>query len=293
MAQGRIYRKKIKSAKNIAKITRAMQMVSASKMKKAQEGAEAGRPYAQGLLSIAGLISSYLDPSFHPLLSYSEGNELGELIILIAPEKGLCGSLITNLIKRYAASQNKNVKTEYIVIGKKAKYVASKFSGDIIAEFSMGVSQPSYELVPAITRVVTEKFLSGAIGKVSVYYSEFINTMSQVPNFKVLLPLKLSTASTDTSEESKKAAQSYCIFEPNPSEITEALLGRYLETELYHYLLEAYASEQSARMVAMKNATDNAEGLIYDLTVKYNKARQAGITSEIADIASASMMTEA
>ncbi len=289
MAQGRSFRKKIKSAKNIAKITRAMQMVAASKMKRAQESALAGRPYAEGLLSIAGLLSNYLDPSFHALLANPQGKNLGELTVLIAPEKGLCGAMITNLIKKFSSIQKEIPATsEFIVIGKKAKYIASKLGGKIIAEFNVGVSQPSYDLIPIVTRVVRDRFLSGEIGKVHVYYSKFVNTMAQEPQFATILPLTVPSE-TESQKAPGVAGNSHFVFEPNPQDVTESLLNRYLETEIYHFILESYASEQSARMVAMKNATDNAQGLIEDLTVQYNKARQTSITAEIADIASASV----
>ncbi len=292
MASIRLYRKKIKSAKNIAKITKAMQMVAASKMKRAQVMAETSRDYSSGIMNLSNIISSRLDSSTHPLLMSKMVGSEGEMIILIAPEKGLCGALLTNMvrciIKLYSPQAIKNIR--FIAIGKKAKYIITRIGGTILAEFNIGLSQPSYDIVSPIAHLISESFIKGDIGKVSVLYNEFINTMTQKPIQKTLLPL------TMISEESNKVAQNLqntdMIFEPSAKDITDSLLERYLEIEIYQFLLEAFASEQSARMVAMKNATDNAKGLISDLTIKYNKARQAGITAEIIDIASASMILE-
>jgi F-type H+-transporting ATPase subunit gamma len=288
MASIRQYRKKIKSAKNIAKITRAMQMVAASKMKRAQDAAGAGRDYAKELQYLAGLLSSYLDPNRHPLLKSTNVSEGRELILFLAPEKGLCGGLLTNLSKKLALTYPKlgGGNIDFIAVGKKAKNIITRLGGNIIYEFEIGLSRPSYELVPAISKLIEEKFLSGEVDKVTVFYMEFVNTMQQLPLQKVLLPLKL----TLSDEPITKTVD--FLFEPTEEILVKSLLERYLEVEIYQFLLEAYASEQSARMVAMKNATDNAQNLIGDLTIKYNNARQAGITAEITDISSANMITQ-
>lgn len=294
MASIRIYRKKIKSARNIAKITRAMQMVAASKMKRAQEMAQVSRGYADGILDLSNEISFYVDTSINPLLHEVKGNR-GQLVIVIAPEKGLCGSLLTNTVrfinKIVMSDSSKNVK--FIAIGKKARYVVGRIGGEIIAEFNIGMSQPTYDIVSPITRLITESFTSGEVGKVSVVYNEFINTMTQKPSFKTILPLTMiGETFSDQEDGAEVAGGSDMLFEPSAKDITDSLLERSLEIEIYQFLLEAYASEQSARMLAMKNATDNAEGLISDLTIKFNNARQASITTEIADISSANMISE-
>ena len=281
----RQYRKKIKTAKNIAKITKAMEMVAASKMKHAQEQAEAGKEYAQELLILSKHLSANLDSELHLLLKKSDVDKARELVVFIAPEKGLCGSLITNIYKKFAQLKEAN-RGEYIFItvGKKAKKIVSKLRGNIIADFEIGFSKPSYDLVPTIAKLIKEKFLASEVEKVSVFYSEFINVMSQVPMYKLLLPLEF-----DNNVEVTKTKTDY-LFEPSATSVVEFLLNRYLEVEIYQFLLEAYASEQSARMVAMKNATDNAESLITDLSMSYNKARQASITNELTDISSANLM---
>lgn len=292
MASVRLYRKKIKSAKNIAKITKAMQMVAASKMKRAQLMAESSRDYSDGVLNLSNIISSRLDPLIHPLLMSKLLGSQGEMALLIAPEKGLCGGLLTNtaryIAKLYSPEDLKNLK--FVAIGKKAKYIINRIGGNIIADFEIGLSQPSYDIVAPISHLISESFIKGDVGKVSVFYNEFVNTMTQKPSRKTLLPLTMRDYEEKDAVQNMKNTD--MIFEPSARDITDSLLERYLEIEVYQFLLDAYASEQSARMVAMKNATDNAKGLISDLTIKYNKVRQAGITAEIIDIASASMILE-
>ena len=288
MASVRTYRKKIRSAKSIAKITKAMQLVAASKMKKAQISAASGKNYSFGIIELANVLSVYLDQSLHPLLKEPEIIHKKELIVLVAPEKGLCGGLVTNLTRflynTIDAIGSNNI--ELIAIGKKAKLTAKKLAVEVIAEFEIGLSSPSYDLVPPIARLVEERYCSGEIKQVVVVYPEFVNTMVQSPKFQVLLPLR-NSLSREIEEETVKSISPY-IFEPSPESIVNSLLGMYLETEIYQILLESFASEQSARMVAMKNATDNAQDLINSLSIEYNKVRQSGITNEILDIGNAS-----
>jgi F-type H+-transporting ATPase subunit gamma len=206
-------------------------------------------------------------------------------VVLIAPEKGLCGGLITNIYKKFAQIKDTSVEGyRFITVGKRAKKIVNKLGGDIVADFEIGYSKPSYDLVPTIAKLIKEKFLASEVQKVSVFYSEFVNVMTQVPIQKTLLPLQF-----DETSEIAKTKNDY-LFEPTTTAVVEFLLDRYLEVEIYQFLLEAYASEQSARMVAMKNATDNAETLITDLSISYNKARQASITNELTDISSANLM---
>src|SRR4030042_5611821 len=227
MASIRQYRKKIKSAKNIAKITRAMQMVAASKMKKAQDAADSGRDYAKELQYLAGLLSNYLDPNKHPLLKSTDVSQGRELILFLAPEKGLCGGLLTNLSKKLALTYPKlGSAQDFIAVGKKAKNIITRLGGNIIYEFEIGISRPSYELVPAISKLIEEKFLTGEVDKVTVFYMEFVNTMEQLPLQKVLLPLKL----TLTDETTIKTTD--FLFEPTEEILVTSLLERYLEVEI-------------------------------------------------------------
>lgn len=280
------YRKKIKSAKNIAKITKAMQMVAASKMRRAQDSATRSKVYTSELVNLSSILSSQIDESVHPLLRKSSTTR--DLIVIIAPEKGLCGSLVTNISRKLLEiiGSTDASKTDFIVVGKKARHIVGKMSGNIIGEFTLGVSQPTYEIVPPITRLVEKEFVDGVVGRVVCLYTEFHTTINQETLYKVLLPLSL--AGNDILEKSvENGYKGYIKFEPSADVVCTEFLSMFLETEIYQLLLESYASEQSARMVAMKNATDNAKSLMSQLTLEYNKKRQEMITSEIIDIGNA------
>lgn len=280
------FRKKIKSAKNISKITKAMQMVAASKMRRAQTMALSGKEYSQGLTDLTKILSNYLDKTIHPLIGIERDSKAATLMIVISPEKGLCGGLITNLgryvYKRY---KDENSNVSFITIGSKAKIIAKRTGAQIAAEFPLGLSTPDFAMVPPIARFVEESFLSGNYKTVKIVYAEFINTMFQEVAEETLLPLEIETQVT-----AGVPPKEY-LFEPTPEDIVNPLLKMYLEVKIYHILLEAYASEQSARMIAMKNATDNAKSLIEGLTIEYNKVRQSVITGEILDIANQSFAT--
>ena len=280
------YRKKIKSAKNIAKITKAMQMVAASKMKRAQESALKSKVYTTELMNLSLILSSQIDESVHPLLRKTLFDR--DLILIIAPEKGLCGSLVTNISRKLLEiSGAKGMsKVDFIVVGKKAKYVVNRLSGNIVGEFSVGVSQPKYEIVPPIARLIEGKFINGEVGRVICLYTEFYTTINQEPLYKILLPLNLVGGDILEGAIGINLID-YIKFEPSADVICNEFLSMFLETEIYQLLLESFASEQSARMVAMKNATDNAKSLISQLTLEYNKKRQEIITSEIIDIGNA------
>ncbi len=281
------YRKKIKSAKNIAKITKAMQLVAASKMKKAQNMALSGKEYSDGISNLTSILSRYMDKSLHPLIRNSVNSGSGRLVVLIAPEKGLCGSLVTNLgryIRRLITSEQKRV--EAVVVGNKAKQIAARLNLQVVAQFPLGLSYPTFDLAVPIARFIEEKFISGSFGSIDVVYAEFINTMFQEAKHETLLPLDVASNGSENMVQKQKGQY---VFEPTASDIVNSLLKMYLETKIYHILLEAYASEQSARMVAMKGATDNAKSLIGDLTLEFNKVRQSVITSEILDIGNAAM----
>jgi F-type H+-transporting ATPase subunit gamma len=280
------YRKKIKSAKNIAKITKAMQMVAASKMRRAQDSATRSKVYTSELVNLSSILSSQIDESVHPLLRKSSTTR--DLIVIIAPEKGLCGSLVTNISRKLLEiiGSTDASKTDFIVVGKKARHIVGKMSGNIIGEFILGVSQPTYEIVPPITRLIEKEFVDGVVGRVVCLYTEFHTTINQETLYKVLLPLSL--AGNDILEKSvENGYKGYIKFEPSADVVCTEFLSMFLETEIYQLLLESYASEQSARMVAMKNATDNAKSLMSQLTLEYNKKRQEMITSEIIDIGNA------
>lgn len=280
MASSRIIKRRIKSAKNIAQITKAMQMVAASKMKKAQSQAINTRPYATELLTAVNSLKGRVDPTLHPLLTTNEIS-VTEAVVLIAPDKGLCGGLVTNL-SRTLLDINKN--SSFIVLGKKGRDAALRMGFNIEAYFDLGISQPKYEIVPPIAETIIRGYISGKFSKVSVIYTKFINTLSQKPITETILPLSLEKI----VEQQEEIFKEY-LFEPSANQVLDALLPHYVEMELYQIILESYASEQSARMMAMKNASDNAKDIIGELTLSYNKIRQSLITNEIADIATAAM----
>lgn len=286
-----LYRKKIRSAKNIEKLTRAMQLVAASKMKKAQTMALSGKDYAVGLSDMTNLLSAYVGSELNSLVGKPLNADSPPLTVLIAPQKGLCGGLVTNLTRFVfkEISEGSSKKTDFVAIGNKAKLIARRLKLNVIAEFDLELSYPKYDFVPPVAGIIKDRFISGQSSKVNIIFAEFINTMVQVPQKRTLLPLNLNMGEEPVEVSSKDVNKKEYIFEPTPESIVNPLLEMYLEVEIYQILLESYASEQSARMVAMKNATDNAAGLISDLTIDFNKARQASITNEILDIANANV----
>jgi F-type H+-transporting ATPase subunit gamma len=284
MASVRLIRGRIKSAKNIAQITKAMQMVAASKMKKAQVVAQNGKLYANKIYQMVMRLASKTDYSNHPLLTRPKEIIGKRLIIFISTNKGLCGGLNTNLF-RFTLNQFKDGTQEYVVLGRKGADFAVRMGKTIIADFSD--STPFISAVPALTELLTSKFLSGQYDGVDLIYNEFLSTVRQNPRKKTILPLTLDSI----PEEGNDKAVDFLI-EPSIEEVFNSLLPHYLENQIRDALLQAEASEQSAKMVAMKNATDNAESLSQELTLVYNKIRQEKITYEITDLVTARLATE-
>jgi F-type H+-transporting ATPase subunit gamma len=286
-ANTRDIRRRIKSVKNTAQITKAMQMVAASKMRRAQAAAVAGRPYA-GLLdrvlkAIAPTVGGDLH---HPLLEAREGGK--ELVILISTDKGLCGGLNTNLFKeagKYAADN-----TLFVAVGRKGSQFLARGKRQVLAEFEM---KDNFTFLDskAVSKFALEKFLGGEVNRVTVVYTEFVNTLTQIPRSRPVLPVTDLHATLKEGAQpapSAEVAGEY-IFEPASGSVLDVILPHYFHFQVYQMALDARASEHSARMVAMKNATDNAKQLIKDLTLEYNKVRQASITTEILEIATAQM----
>ncbi len=277
-------RRRVKSVKNTQKITRAMQMVAASKMKKAQESALAGRSYAEEL---AKLIESLLlhagtDNLEHPYFLKRE-NPKKIAYILFTADRGLCGGFNSNLI-RYIVRKELGAGQSKILIcaGRKGMNFFQNFIGtEVVAEFEGLTDKPAYLDTVPVTRVAIDGFLNGDFDEVRVVYNHFVNTMTQEVTEKLLLPF---TAPERTKEDQVKAAAVDYLFEPSAGAVLERLLPRYLETTIYQSQLESNASEQSARMIAMKSATDNAKELTEALTLVMNKARQTQITTEISEI---------
>ena len=281
MASGKEIKGKIGSIKNTQKITSAMEMVAASKMKKAQERMASGRPYAQNMLKVIGHIANGNLEYRHPYLEEREVKRVG--YIVISTDRGLCGGLNTNEFKLVTQDVKKwreqGVEVDFAALGSKACSFFNRFGGKLLAAESGLGDKPSVSDVVGVVRVMLKAYDEGQIDRVFLVFNDFVNTMTQKPVINQLLPLPKS------EDEEYQHRWDY-IYEPDPKEILEALMVRYIESQVYQGVVENAASEQAARMVAMKAATDNAGDLIDELQLIYNKARQAAITQEISEIVS-------
>ena len=287
MANTQDIRRRIKSIRNIGQLTKAMQMVAASKMRRAQQQALAGRPYAALMNRVLVSLQKRTDPRLHPLLNIRDVKK--ELLLIISTDKGLAGALNTNLFRE--ASNFDQSKTVFIVTGKKARQFVARTKRELLADFELKDS-PNFVETKPISKFCTEKFLNREVDKVSVLYTHFINTVNQRPLAQTLLPI--SAFDLPKGEKAEGAAEDIdpmlgYVFEPNAERVLDAVLPYYIQYQVYQMILDARASEHSARMVAMKNATDNAAQFIKDLTLEYNKMRQASITTELLEIATAQM----
>jgi F-type H+-transporting ATPase subunit gamma len=289
MPSTRDIRRRIRSVKSTAQITRAMQMVASSRMRKAQEAALAGRPYARLLYRIQREVTSHAGDFSDPLM---EVRPLGKrAIVLVSTDKGLCGALNSNLFREAAKFDPRS--TLFITAGRKAAQFVARTRRELVAEFSYK-DTPEFSEARAIVKAARELFVSGKVDAVDILFTRFVNTLSQRAVLVEFLPIGeikgLGHQPNPPEEvEISEPNSSEFVFEPNAGRVLGALLPHYLNFLMHQVLLEAKASEQSARMVAMKNATDNAHQLIKDLTLEYNKIRQAGITTELLEISSAAM----
>lgn len=275
MANIRLIRRRTRSVQNTAKITKAMEMVATSKMKRAQDRVIAGRPYAEKMRQVIANLASRPDGTSHPLMQQREVNRID--IIHITTDRGLCGGLNTN-VNRNAGSfiLEQAMPSVLITVGKKGKDFMVRNGRDIRAEFTAIPDRPSLLDTLPISNIVIDDYTKGYADKVYISFNKFVTTMTQQPVILQILPVE-----TMESQQNQKVEY---IFEPNGKTVLADLLPRYVEMQVYHSILEAIASEQSARMVAMRNATENAKELISDLTLIYNKARQEMITKELLDI---------
>ncbi len=293
MANLRDIRRRIKSVKNTAQITRAMQLVAAAKMKKAQDQALAGREYADQLNQVLVNLKENVDEESHPLLEKREGNKT--LTLVISTDKGLCGGLNTNLLKLVRSEDNGN--TTYATVGKKLRLQLEKTGEPIKADFVVDDPLAFSEARP-IAKFLTDQFLEGDFDKIKVCFTNFVSTISQLPHVSQLLPIDATTLAEkrdyegvgkdeiQETDHSSALSKDY-EFEPSPEVVLDTLLPQYINFQIYQMILEARASEHSARMVSMKSATDNANNMIDDLTLDYNKLRQAAITAELLEITTA------
>lgn len=279
MATTREIRRRIRSVQSTAKITKAMELVAASKMRRAQERALAGRPYAERLNWVLADLAETLpqmDPdTLHPLLRRREVRSVG--MVLVTPNRGLCGGLPGNMNRRASAlTLELEVPIKLVAAGRKGRDFFRRTDVAIRADFNELGDYPEYEDILPIARVVIDDYLSGEVDQVFLVYPFFVNTVTQEPKVSQLLPV-------EPPQEEATGAVDY-IYEPGRESLLAELLPRYIEVQIYEAILEGIASEQSARMVAMRNATDAANEMVDDLTLSYNKARQEQITRELLDI---------
>ncbi len=282
MASGKEIRTKIKSVKNTQKITSAMEMVAASKMRKAQERMSATRPYADNIRRVIGHLAHSHPEYTHSFMDAREVKRVG--IIVVTSDRGLCGGLNTNLLKLVVKSmkewKDQNVEVDLCAIGTKSASFFRRYGGNLVAEKSHLGDAPQIEDLFGTVKVMIDLFNEGALDKLYVSFNEFVNTMTQKPEMEQLLPIQ-----AETLQDELKHHWDY-IYEPDSKEVLDSLLMRYVESLVYQGVVENGACEQSARMVAMKAATDNAGDMIGDLELAYNKARQAAITQELSEIVS-------
>jgi F-type H+-transporting ATPase subunit gamma len=277
MANTKLIRRRIKGVQNTAKITRAMEMIASSKMRKAQERGLAGRPYSDKIKQVIADLAALpkTDEGIHPLMQKRPVKKIA--IVLITPDRGLSGGLDANLNRKTASfilGQKAAVST--IVIGRRGIDFMRRYGQEVRAEFSKLGDKPSLIDTLPISRIIIEDYTSGLIDMAYIVFPQFINTMRQSPVIEQILPV--------IPAESTQKLHADFIFEPNPMAVLNQLLPRFIESEIYHAILESIASEQSARMVAMRNATESANELLQSLTLSYYKARQDSITAELLDI---------
>ncbi|ADE16957.1 ATP synthase F1, gamma subunit [Nitrosococcus halophilus Nc 4] len=280
MASGKEIRGKIGSVKNTQKITRAMEMVAASKMRKAQDRMRASRPYADKVRNVIRHLAQAHPEYQHPYLISREVKKVG--FIIVSSDRGLCGGLNTNLFRSLLRTMRewdgKGVPIELCTIGQKASVFFRRFGGKIVAQATHLGDSPHVEDLIGTVKVMLDDYQEGNIDRLYLVFNEFVNTMTQRPGIEQLLPI-------DAGEMDEKLEHHWdYLYEPEAKEVLDQLLVRYIESLVYQGVVENIACEQAARMVAMKAASDNAGSLINDLQLAYNKARQAAITQELSEI---------
>jgi F-type H+-transporting ATPase subunit gamma len=278
MASQREIRRRIAAVKNIKQITRAMQFVAASKLKRAQDATLSARPYSQKIDELLADLAVVIGPEDHPLLARREGGR--RLIVLITSDRGLAGPFNTNTI-RFAAQEitEHSGDIAVVTVGRKGRDAMRRSRVPMEAHFEGFGDRPTFADVLPLARLITDDYLAGTYSRVDIIFSQFVSTLTQRPALDHLLPI-------EPTEDTQGIPGNQFIFEPNPGAVLEQLLPRYIAARLFQAVLESKASEESSRMVAMRNATDNAEDLIQDYTLAYNKVRQANITREMIEIAS-------
>jgi F-type H+-transporting ATPase subunit gamma len=301
MANARLIKRRVTSVQNIAKITKAMQLVSASKTKYSQKIATSSLPYMQALLESLRNVAEVIDPSKHPFLQVKDTGS--EVLVVISTNKGLCGGLNTNLFKQVNSWSKDHPQAQYIAVGQKGVNFLRNYGYDLLAGFTEYPEKVRLEDVLPLVEMLRQGYVKGEIKRVFVLFTDFINALKQQSMIFELLPIediqiqalanefqhkqKQAAAQETTTKKSNNKAE--YIFEPTPEALLDFLLNYYLELNFYHLVLESSASEHSARMLAMKNASDNAKELVEILKLDYNKSRQSMITNELLDMNSAKL----
>lgn len=284
MASLKEIRAKVTSIKSTQKITRAMQMVAASKMRRAQERMEVGRPYSENMRRVVSHLVNASSDYKHPYMTSRQVNRVG--YILVTSDRGLAGGLNINLFKQLMHHvqefQDQSVQAEFAVIGSKGVSFFKSFGGKVTSAVTDYGDNPTFEQLNAPVQAMLDDYAKGHLDRIYLVYNKFVNAMTQKPIVSQLVPLPADAIDTDSGIRTE-INWDY-IYEPDAKTLIDGLLGRYIESIVYQAVMENIASEQSARMVAMKAATDNAGDLINDLQLVYNKLRQAAITREISEI---------
>lgn len=293
MPSTRDLRRRIKSIKNTSQITKAMQMVSATKMRKAQNQALLARPYTQTLLVVLAQAQGKINIESHPLLNKNTGTKRG--VLFFSTDKGLCGALNTNLFREIAGSSKLEAESEstvFYTVGKKGREFIARTGKELLADFE-NHEKVEFKQAAALRKMAVEAYLKGEVGEVYILYPHFLSTLRQEVRLVKILPIDQSVFEESIKgEESVGGNSSEFLFEPNMDQILEYALTHFIETQIYQALLETKASEHSARMMAMQNATDNAKDLVSDLTLAYNQIRQNAITNELLEITTAGAALE-
>ena len=283
MPSARDIRRRIKSVKTTAQTTKAMQMISSTRMRRAQQRVSAARPYAEKIQQVLADLAAQTGGTGHPLLETRPAGG-AVAIIEVTPDRGLCGAMISNLnrtVGRFAVS-NSGGPVQLVAVGRKARDFGLRTGLKLIGEFTGISEQPTLQDTSPISQIAVDEYIAGNVNMVYLAYTRYVSTMNQQPAMVQLLPIV--PPERDEGEGTEKHLQADYIYEPEPAAVLEELLPTYVDILVYQAILESKASEHSARMVAMRNATENALDLVKDITLSLNKARQAAITREIAEI---------
>ena len=288
MSSARDMRMRIRSVANIAQVTRALQAVSASKVRKAQQAVIATRPYAHKAWNVLEHLSSQAGRDYvHPLLT--ERHQVRQiLVVMISGDRGLAGAYNSNIVRttldRFRGAP---APVRYVVVGRKGRDLMARRRVDILAEFSNLPPSPTFADVSAIGRLAVDEYLVGRADQVFLAYTEFVNLLRQVPTIQKMLPLEMGSEGPRVGMEGKAPAgpRPVYVYEPGENELISLIVPRFTALQLYQGVLESQASEHAARMLAMRNATENANELVEALRLQYNKARQQAITNDMLDIA--------